>query len=174
MAEFDPDLARPWRMAPRLTTRRSLRSGPPLPAAGLTDDRAARAQMAELVDAPASGAGARKGVEVRVLFWAPFFWRRWPPELHKPAEICQKCDQSGHLRSGRVAEIWGPLVAHFSRGPDFFRVRERDFGRAVSDERSVRGLRRGPAAQGGLRYVLGPWREGRIASATAAAPAPTS
>ena len=29
--------------------------------------------MAELVDAPASGAGARKGVEVRVLFWAPVF-----------------------------------------------------------------------------------------------------
>ena len=28
--------------------------------------------MAELVDAPASGAGARKGVEVRVLFWAPY------------------------------------------------------------------------------------------------------
>jgi hypothetical protein len=28
--------------------------------------------MAELVDAPASGAGTRKGVEVRVLFWAPF------------------------------------------------------------------------------------------------------
>jgi hypothetical protein len=33
--------------------------------------RVPRAQMAELVDAPASGAGARKGVEVRVLFWAP-------------------------------------------------------------------------------------------------------
>lgn len=31
----------------------------------------ANAQMAELVDAPASGAGTRKGVEVRVLFWAP-------------------------------------------------------------------------------------------------------
>ena len=29
--------------------------------------------MAELVDAPSSGGGARKGVEVRVLFWAPFF-----------------------------------------------------------------------------------------------------
>ena len=29
------------------------------------------AQMAELVDALASGASARKGVEVRVLFWAP-------------------------------------------------------------------------------------------------------
>ena len=29
--------------------------------------------MAELVDAPASGAGDRKVVEVRVLFWAPFF-----------------------------------------------------------------------------------------------------
>ena len=32
-----------------------------------------RAQMAELVDAPSSGGGARKGVEVRVLFWAPLF-----------------------------------------------------------------------------------------------------
>ena len=29
------------------------------------------AQMAELVDALASGASSRKGVEVRVLFWAP-------------------------------------------------------------------------------------------------------
>jgi hypothetical protein len=34
------------------------------------------AQMAELVDAPASGAGTRKGVEVRVLFWAPFHSER--------------------------------------------------------------------------------------------------
>lgn len=33
--------------------------------------RTAVAQVAELVDAPASGAGARKGVEVRVLSWAP-------------------------------------------------------------------------------------------------------
>ena len=32
-----------------------------------------RARMAELVDAPASGAGAGNGVEVRVLFRAPFF-----------------------------------------------------------------------------------------------------
>ena len=29
--------------------------------------------MAKLVDAPASGAGDRKIVEVRVLFWAPLF-----------------------------------------------------------------------------------------------------
>ena len=28
--------------------------------------------MAKLVDAPASGAGDRKVVEVRVLFWAPY------------------------------------------------------------------------------------------------------
>ncbi len=34
--------------------------------------RAAIAQMAELVDAPASGAGVLTDVEVRVLFWAPF------------------------------------------------------------------------------------------------------
>jgi hypothetical protein len=31
-----------------------------------------RAQMAELVDALASGASDRKVVEVRVLFWAPY------------------------------------------------------------------------------------------------------
>src|SRR5688572_13142861 len=61
----------------------------PLPAATIVDKRAPpsyrpaptrqppetdgrhRAQMAELVDAPSSGGGARKGVEVRVLFWAP-------------------------------------------------------------------------------------------------------
>jgi hypothetical protein len=35
--------------------------------------QASRARMAELVDAPASGAGAGNGVEVRVLFRAPFF-----------------------------------------------------------------------------------------------------
>ena len=44
----------------------------PLPTVNLTRF----AQMAELVDAPASGAGDRKVVEVRVLFWAPttFFY----------------------------------------------------------------------------------------------------
>jgi hypothetical protein len=31
--------------------------------------------MAKLVDAPASGAGDRKVVEVRVLFWAPKYKR---------------------------------------------------------------------------------------------------
>src|SRR6218665_3570281 len=45
-----------------------LLTGDSLPRRGA---RLPRAQMAELVDAPASGAGARKGVEVRVLFWAP-------------------------------------------------------------------------------------------------------
>ncbi len=33
---------------------------------------AERAQVAELVDALASGASTRKGVEVRVFSWAPF------------------------------------------------------------------------------------------------------
>ena len=32
-----------------------------------------QAQMAELVDALGSGPNARKGVEVRVFFWAPVF-----------------------------------------------------------------------------------------------------
>ena len=35
-------------------------------------DERSVAQMAESVDAPASGAGVRMDVEVRVLFWAPF------------------------------------------------------------------------------------------------------
>src|SRR5690606_35560814 len=43
-----------------------------LTAEGLPRTSLSVAQMAELVDAPASGAGTRKGVEVRVLFWAPF------------------------------------------------------------------------------------------------------
>ena len=52
--------------------------------------------MAELVDAPASGAGARKGVEVRVLFWAPDFCLPTPLYSHKTAEICHigKCSSS--------------------------------------------------------------------------------
>ena len=38
--------------------------------------------MAELVDAPASGAGTRKGVEVRVLFWAPSVsYYQWKQKL---------------------------------------------------------------------------------------------
>ena len=32
-----------------------------------------KAQVVELVDTLASGASARKGVEVQVLSWAPFF-----------------------------------------------------------------------------------------------------
>lgn len=34
------------------------------------------AQMAELVDAQASGACVRKDVEVRVFFWAPIFFSK--------------------------------------------------------------------------------------------------
>src|SRR5687768_703150 len=49
------------RRAAALTRQRPPPTSPVLP----------RAQVAELVDAPASGAGARKGVEVRVLSWAP-------------------------------------------------------------------------------------------------------
>ena len=33
--------------------------------------RSSPAQVVKLVDTPASGAGARKGVEVQVLSWAP-------------------------------------------------------------------------------------------------------
>lgn len=43
--------------------------------------------MAELVDAPASGAGARKGVEVRVLFRAPFRTLRSPDPVPENVSI---------------------------------------------------------------------------------------
>ena len=43
--------------------------------------------MAELVDAPASGAGARKGVEVRVLFWAPVFGTKRMSGGHSPQKL---------------------------------------------------------------------------------------
>ena len=43
--------------------------------------------MAELVDAPASGAGTRKGVEVRVLFWAPFIFLITQHKHSKTIEI---------------------------------------------------------------------------------------
>ena len=42
--------------------------------------------MAELVDAPASGAGDRKVVEVRVLFWAPFVLHEHPDKSKIPLE----------------------------------------------------------------------------------------
>lgn len=40
------------------------------------------AQMVKLVDTLASGASARKGVEVQVLFWAPIF-------LEKPSFLAR-------------------------------------------------------------------------------------
>ncbi|CDO36114.1 hypothetical protein SPHV1_230053 [Novosphingobium sp. KN65.2] len=56
--------------------------------AGIAMRHPARAQMAELVDAPSSGGGARKGVEVRVLFWAPFVLIRTFQNIAEMAEFC--------------------------------------------------------------------------------------
>jgi hypothetical protein len=41
------------------------------------------AQMVKLVDTPASGAGDRKVVEVRVFFWAPIQIRGYDLEFHR-------------------------------------------------------------------------------------------
>ena len=46
------------------------------------------AKVAELVDAPASGAGDRMVVEVRVLFWAPFVLIRTFQNIAEMAEFC--------------------------------------------------------------------------------------
>ena len=42
--------------------------------------------MAELVDAPASGAGTGNGVEVRVLFWAPILCSGTSRRIKNPRE----------------------------------------------------------------------------------------
>jgi hypothetical protein len=88
---------------------------------------ASRAQMAELVDAPASGAGARKGVEVRVLFWAPVTLGNQPRDLEKSPEICQKklhcCSMEFHHVSPCFRHFGGmvggmePLFGPFPRIP---------------------------------------------------------
>ena len=49
------------------------------------------AQMVKLVDTPASGAGDRKVVEVRVFFWAPI-------QNPRPALSFTKTRESGFLR----------------------------------------------------------------------------
>ncbi len=53
-----------------LTTRRT----DCIPSHRFTKRRGANAQVAELVDALASGASGRKAVEVRVFSWAPPFF----------------------------------------------------------------------------------------------------
>gem|GEM_PF-6756404 len=53
-------------------------------------DQLIRAQMAELVDALASGASVRMDVEVRVLFWAPIkkpFVSKW---IRKAFCFCER------------------------------------------------------------------------------------
>src|SRR5437868_14493440 len=78
---------------------------------------APRAQMAELVDAPASGAGARKGVEVRVLFWAPF------PCSSMIAGGCQTHGISQDREGcGAGPEVLGPK--HLSREADIWIARD--------------------------------------------------
>tara|TARA_R110000822_G_scaffold100468_8_gene226177 strand:+ start:567 stop:773 length:207 start_codon:yes stop_codon:yes gene_type:complete len=49
------------------------------------------AQMVKLVDTPASGAGGRKAVEVRVFFWAPI-------QNSRSALSFTKTRESGFLR----------------------------------------------------------------------------
>ena len=76
--EFQPDPAAfpqgVGRPPPKPSRHRNNSCRPPLTAPRPPRKRTAVAQVAELVDAPASGAGACKGVEVRVLSWAPLFF----------------------------------------------------------------------------------------------------
>ena len=65
------------------------------------------AQMAELVDALASGASSRKGVEVRVLFWAPNHGPTGTDKLQKTRlekVLLQGCSQEGLPRASINAQ----------------------------------------------------------------------
>lgn len=67
------------------------------------------AQMVKLVDTPASGAGGRKAVEVRVFFWAPI------QNLRASLSSLTKTRESGFLR-------FRPLI--FPRAIAFLRIRK--------------------------------------------------
>lgn len=75
-----------------------------------------RAQMAELVDALASGASVRMDVEVRVLFWAPKI-RQLPLKI-SGLEVCT-ADLSPNLSPKEFAAIAykQPPVAKFGVHP---------------------------------------------------------
>src|SRR3546814_2363760 len=60
------------------------------------------AQVAELVDALASGASGRKVVKVRVLSWAPFVLPRTSGDVQKMAEIRHFPCYNRPVKSGRI------------------------------------------------------------------------
>lgn len=99
---------------------------PPLTACRPPRKRTAVAQVAELVDAPASGAGACKGVEVRVLSWAPLFFEDYQPqELSEnqrlaDTRVIQSGDPYGPIDGAAVqaSQDWRLLVSEGgSHGP---------------------------------------------------------
>ena len=73
--------------------------------------RLPRAQMAELVDAPASGAGDRKVVEVRVLFWAPFVLPERLAGIDKTAEFLPFLSLTGPGLCQAISDHPGPFGA---------------------------------------------------------------
>src|SRR3546814_5233463 len=79
--------------------------------------------MAELVDAQASGAGDRKVVEVRVLFWAPFVLPGTSENVQKTGDfsrfLCYDCPvKSGRIRhqSGTKRVFLRVSFRSFSKG----------------------------------------------------------
>src|SRR3546814_14474510 len=96
--------------------------------------------MAELVDAPASGAGDRKVVEVRVLFWAPFVLPGTSENVQKTGDfsrfLCYDCPvKSGRIRhqSGTKRVFLRVSFCSFSKGDTpmnrLFRSEERRVGK---------------------------------------------
>src|SRR3546814_1967313 len=67
------------------------------------------AQVAELVDALASGASGRKVVKVRVLSWAPFVLPRTSGDVQKMAEIRHFPCYNRPVKSGRIRHQSGTM-----------------------------------------------------------------
>ena len=61
--------------------------------------------MAELVDALASGASARKGVEVRVFSWAPYYDFGSAPPRANARHFSAIVQALEHLRAGGETKI---------------------------------------------------------------------
>jgi hypothetical protein len=95
--------------------------------------------MAELVDAPASGAGARKGVEVRVLFRAPF-----ARSVHSP---CGTSAIAPAKRIGIVRHLCYTIRIRGQRMEHFMKIDGEKI--EVSTEEASGGV-----TNHGVRYVL--------------------
>lgn len=137
--------ARPRRAHARKTARSRLTPRTPPPSCR----RLPRARMAELVDAPASGAGDRKVVEVRVLFRAPFPVKDGHRQFETRNAIGEPfCSAAFAPRTRKPSVETVPSEARIRVQAVQGRVRVLQLSRKRSTEAFDRFQRRGPGPRG--------------------------